>query len=141
MREVTMFQAPTAGRTTLIHMALDANFPVLVIVAYGLARHGNPIALLLSAPWLLLTAVAFPATLALAELYESRRTWFSPAVALRIVVATLTVVLLFGFAHYLFDDSSTTAELFAVLAVAMSVEVFAVRSFTALRTRRARAVR
>lgn len=136
-----MFEAPTAGRTTLIHMALDANFPVFVIAGYGLARDGNPISVLLSAPWLLLTAVAFPVTLAFAELYTPRHRWWTPEAALRILVATLAVVSLFGFAHYVVDDRTMTGELFALLAVAMAVEVFAVRSVSALRSRRARAVR
>jgi len=136
-----MFQAPTAGRTTLIHMALDANIPVIAIAGYGLARHGDPIGLLLTAPWLLLTALAFPVMLAAAELYDPRCSWWSPLVSLRIVAATLTVVVLFGCAYYFVVDRSNAWELFTVLAVVMASEVFVVRSATALKTRRARAVR
>ena len=127
-----MFQAPAAGRTTLIHMALDANIPVIVIAGYGLARHGDPIAVLLAAPWLLLTALAFPVTLAVAELYDPRCSWWSPLVSLRIVAATLAVVALFGVAYYFAVDRSNAWELFTVLAVAMAAEVFVVRSVTAL---------
>ncbi|MHB8835201.1 MAG: sugar transferase [Candidatus Methylomirabilia bacterium] len=136
-----MFEAPTAGRTTLIHMALDANVPVVAIAGYGLARHGDPIGLLLTAPWLLLTALAFPVMLAVAELYNPRSSWWSPLVSLRIVLATLSVVALFGFAYFVVVDRSDVWELFSILAVAMAAEVFVVRSVTALKTRRARAVR
>lgn len=136
-----MFQAPAAGRTTLIHMALDANIPVIAIVGYGLARHGDPVGLLLTAPWLLLTALAFPVMLAVAQLYDPRCYWWSLQFSLRIVAATLAVVLLFGFAYCLVVDRSNAWELFTVLALAMAAEVFVVRSITALRTRRGRAMR
>lgn len=136
-----MFQAPAAGRTTLIHMALDANIPVVAIAGYGLARHGDPIGLLLGAPWLLLTALAFPVTLAVAQLYDPHCSWCSPMVSLRIAAATLAVVALFGFAYFFAVGRSGTGELFAVLAVAMATEVFVVRSVTGLRERRARVVR
>ena len=136
-----MFQAPAAGRTTLIHMALDANVPVIVIAGYGLARHGDPIALLLNAPWLLLTTLAFPVVLAVAQLYDVRFSWCSPMVLLRIGAATLAVVALFGLAYYFAVDRAHAGELFTVLALAMAAEVFMVRSVTALRARRARVVR
>ena len=136
-----MFQAPAAGRTTLIHMALDANIPVIAIVGYGFARYGDPIVLLLTAPWLLLTALAFPVMLAVAELYNPRSSWLSPLVSLRIVLATLSVVALFGFAYFVVVDRSEAWKLFPVLAVAMAAEVFVVRSVTAFRIRRRRAVR
>jgi exopolysaccharide biosynthesis polyprenyl glycosylphosphotransferase len=136
-----MFQAPSAGRTTLIHMALDANTPVLAIAAYGLARHGSPMAVLLEAPWLLLTALAFPVMLAVAELYSPRISWWTPRVSLRVVLATLPVVVLFGCAYYLVVDRASAGGLFLVLAVAMTAEVFVVRSVTALKARGARAVR
>ncbi len=136
-----MFQAPAAGRTTLIHMALDANVPVIAIAGYGLARHGDPIAVLLSAPWLLLSALAFPVMLAVAQLYDPRCSWGSPMVSLRIAAATLAVVLLFGLAYYFTVDRAGAGELFAVLAVAMAAEVFVVRFVSALKERRARVVR
>jgi len=136
-----MFQAPAAGRTTLIHMALDANIPVVAIAGYGLARHGDPIELLLTAPWLLLTALAFPVMLAVAQLYDPRCSWWSPQVSLRIVAATMSVVALFACAYFIVVDRSDVWELFPVLAVAMAVEVFVVRSVTAFRVRRRRAVR
>ena len=136
-----MFQAPAAGRTTLIHMALDANIPVIAIAGYGLARHGDPIGTLLAAPWLLLTVLAFPVMLAVVQLYDPRCSWWSPGVSLRIVAATLSVVLLFGLAYYFAVDRTSVWELFTVLAVAMATEVFVVRSVTAVRVRRARTVR
>jgi exopolysaccharide biosynthesis polyprenyl glycosylphosphotransferase len=136
-----MFQAPAAGRTTLIHMALDANIPVIAIAGYGLARYGDPIGLLLTAPWLLLTALAFPVMLAVTQLYDPRCSWWSLQISLRIVAATLAVVALFGCAYYFVVDRSNAWELFTVLALAMAAEVFVVRSVTALKTHRGRAVR
>ena len=136
-----MFQAPTAGKATLIQMALDANLPVLVIAGYGLLRHGNPIAILLAAPWLLLTVPAFPLLLAMAELYTPRQSLWSLSVLLRALAVTLAVVLLFGAAFYLVGDRSVARELFAALAVGMVAEVFLVRSVTAVRAKRRRTVR
>lgn len=136
-----MFQAPTTGRATLIHMALDANFPVLVILGYGMALHGNPIDVLLKDPWLFLIAPAFPLAYAVAELYHPRRSWWSPLVTLRIIAATLAVVVLFGSAYYLVGDRANARDLFTLLAVSMAVEVFVARSAAALRARRARTVR
>ena len=136
-----MFQAPSAGRTTLVLMALDANVPVLVIAGYGLLRYGNPIAVLLVAPWLLLTVLAFPILLAMAELYTPRRSFWSLPTVLRVLSATLAVVLLFGLAYYFFGDRSNARELFTVLAVGMVAEVLVARSVTAVRARRERTVR
>jgi sugar transferase (PEP-CTERM system associated) len=132
-----MFQAPAAGRTTLIHMALDANIPVLVIAGYGLARHGNPTAVLLAAPWLLLTALAFPVMLAVAELYNPELlvdgAGFPPHRLPRSGC-------LFGCAYF---SSSIVGRggTVPVLAVVMAAEVFVARSVTAFRMRRRRAVR
>jgi sugar transferase (PEP-CTERM system associated) len=85
--------------------------------------------------------LAFPVMLAVVELYDPRCSWLSPLVSLRIMIATLSVAGLFGFAYFIVVDRSDVWELFAVLAVAMAAEVFVVRSVTAIRTRRARAVR
>jgi sugar transferase (PEP-CTERM system associated) len=136
-----MFQAPTAGRTTLILMALDANLPVIVIAGYGLLRQGNPVALLLAAPWLLLTVLAFPMLLAVAELYTLRQSFWSWQMLLRVAAVTLAVILLFGTAYYLVHDRAVARELFTVLALAMVAEVLLARSVTALAAHRERTVR
>ncbi len=122
-------------------MALDANFPVVVFAGYGLLRYGNPISVLLAAPWLLLTVLAFPATLAVGELYSPRQSPWSPSGVARSVGVTLAVVLLFGATYYFIVDRTTVWELFSVLAVAMVAEVLLVRSVTALKARRERTLR
>lgn len=136
-----MIHMPLFGQSTLIHMAVDANFPVLVVLCHSLARRGDPLAELLSAPWLLLMTVAFPVALALAGLYGCRNAWRSAGAAARAAAAILAVVSLFGFAHYLVDDRSVAGELFVLLAVAMLVEVPAVRAATSLGSRRSGTVR
>lgn len=136
-----MFRIPVAGRTTLILMAVDANFPVLVLAGYGLLRFGSPIAVLVSAPWLLLTVVAFPLMLGLAELHTPRQSFWSPLNLLRSVSVTLAVAALFGIAYRLAGEHGAGRELFGVLAAAMSAEVLAGRSVAAFRERRRRTVR
>ncbi|HWR97756.1 MAG TPA: TIGR03013 family XrtA/PEP-CTERM system glycosyltransferase [Candidatus Methanoperedens sp.] len=131
----------TAGRTTLILMALDANFPVLVLAGYGLLRHGNPAAMFLAYPWLLLTAVAFPVTLGVTELYNPRCFWGFPKVPHRVVAATLAVVALFGAAYYFVGDRVELPGLFLLLAIAMATEALAVRAVVAFKVRGERTVR
>lgn len=139
----TMFQLSTTDRTTLILMAIDANFPVFLIAGHGLIRHHNPIAVLLEHPTLLLVSLAFPFAFALARLYDLHLRWSAPWVLLRILAATVGVALLFG-AGYALASAGAAADLlglFAVLTVGMTAEVLALRSTLALRVRRARTVR
>ncbi len=136
-----MFKAATAVRTiTLILVACDANFPVVVIAGYGLLRYGDPLAVLLAQPWLLLTACAFPVAFALAERYQLRSAWRSLRAIVRIVAATLAVVGFFALVSHLAGKRAGLHELYTVMAVAMGIEVFVVRGIVALRTRRARSV-
>lgn len=136
-----MLQTPAAGRTKLVLVACDANVPVLVFVGYGLLRLGDPMALLLSHPWLLLAIFAFPAALALAGSYIQSSWWRSPQTALQSAGATLLVALLFGVGYAVAGGRSSAREVFAALATAMIVEVFAVRSLIFIRVRRAQAIR
>ena len=121
-----MFKAATAIRTTtLILVACDANFPIFVLAGYGAVRHGDPLAVLLAQPWLLLTAFAFPVSFALAERYQLRPPgdpcgpppgsspprW--PSSALRLSPRL--------------RRRAGQRELFSVLAAAMVAEVFLVR--------------
>ena len=136
-----MFKAAAAVRTTtLILVACDANFPVFLLAAYSALRHGDPLAVFLAQPWLLLTAFAFPVAFALAERYQLRCSWRSLRAAVRIVAATLAVAGLFALASYLAGGLAGQRELFAVLAAAMLAEVFVLRGIVALRMRRARAL-
>ena len=136
-----MFKAATAVRTTtLILVACDANFPIFVLAGYGAVRYGDPLAVLLAQPWLLLTAFAFPVSFALAERYQLRSSWRSLRASARIIAATLAVVGIFTLAGYFAGGLTGQRELFPILAAAMVAEVFLVRGIVALRTRRARAV-
>jgi exopolysaccharide biosynthesis polyprenyl glycosylphosphotransferase len=136
-----MFKAATAVRTTtLILVACDANFPIFVLAGYGAVRHGDPLAVLLAQPWLLLTAFAFPVSFALAQRYQLRSAWGSLRASARIVAATLAVVGLFALASHLVGGLAGQRQLFTVLAVAMVAEVFGVRGFVDWRSRRARAI-
>jgi exopolysaccharide biosynthesis polyprenyl glycosylphosphotransferase len=136
-----MFKATTAvWTTTLVLVACDANLPVFVLAGYGALRHGDPLAVLLEQPWLLLTAFAFPVAFALAERYEPRRSWRSLRAAARTVAATLAVVFFFALVSYLAGVRAGQRELFTVLAVAMVTEVFLVRGLVALKTHHARSV-
>lgn len=137
---MTLFETPAASRRTLVLAACDANFPVVLFVWYGMVRLGDPLALLVTNPWLLLTVVAFPCALALSGSYDRRFSLQSPGFILRTALATLAVVLLFTVAHFFVSGSQVTGEAFTLLGIGMVSVVFGTRLLAALWTRRTRVV-
>jgi hypothetical protein len=136
-----VFRTPDADRLTLALIAIDANVPVLALAGFGLARHGNPLAVLLEAPWLLLAAPALPAALAAAGQYPALRSLGLSRDLLASTAVTLSVALLFGAAYSFFGDPAAGGAFAAALAAPMVAAVLVSRAITGGRARRIPAVR
>jgi sugar transferase (PEP-CTERM system associated) len=137
------FQLGATDRSTLVLMAIDANAPIFLLTGFGLVREGNPIAVLLEHPSLLLLAVAFPFAFVLARLYSLRQSWSSPLVLLRVLAATFGVVLAFcgGLAIAGSGPPREHLELLGVVGFGMALQLVATRGVLSARARRRRLVR
>jgi len=138
-----LFELPSADRTAMVLAAVDANLPVFLVAAHSLARRGNPVAVFLEHPSLLLLVPAFPLAFVLARLYDLRSRWSSPLTLLRVIAASVAAVVPLAVAYGVAARglAPELRELFGFLALGMAAEVVVVRSLLAARERRRRIVR
>jgi exopolysaccharide biosynthesis polyprenyl glycosylphosphotransferase len=129
---------PPVKRSTLILAALDTNFMLLILGVCGMVLYRNPVTVFLVHPDLVAMAMILPLFLALGNLYDLNRPWWTPSHIAQAVVTVLVVFLAFGAYHRFADRVNDFNLAFIFVGASVAAEVVLVRSWGAVRAQRGR---